>query len=487
MREKRPVDSIRGTQRRSSRRERQGQLDIEMESALRPREIQTRIRAGESVEDVARAAGVPVGRIDAYAGPVLAEREHIAREAQRGSVRRRGETAGHRVLSTAVAERLATRGVDPQTVDWDSFRMEDGRWSVIAAYASGEANRQAMFFFDPKSRFSVAGNDEARWLLSEQSPTHGPQPGRRSPSSRDSDAGLDADAELTLDLNDELALVRVVQDPKSDISARDTVQQPNGLNDDDVQPGESTTQTSVGIVRLVPPNAPDPTEYTTLKEPGRDQSAEGLDPTTTEDDPSETEDDEPVTELDETSELDLLFDMLGGEGYSEDSGRVYPGLTEARPDRGWEPAVVVNYPAEYPVEPAAEPTDRDVERFASDDTSAEEGDAVARGRVPAADEPEELELRLDQPARAPVESQLPPAPNARTDNDASLEDAAPESRSAPASAAAAGTKSAAAPPEPAAPEPVVDKPAAKKAAPKKRKRAEVPSWDEIMFGGPKRP
>ena len=39
-------------------RPRLGQLEIEMESALSPREIQTRIRSGESVEDVARVAGV---------------------------------------------------------------------------------------------------------------------------------------------------------------------------------------------------------------------------------------------------------------------------------------------------------------------------------------------------------------------------------------------------------------------------------------------
>ena len=40
-------------------RPRLGQLEIEMESALTPREIQTRIRSGESLEDVAKVAGIP--------------------------------------------------------------------------------------------------------------------------------------------------------------------------------------------------------------------------------------------------------------------------------------------------------------------------------------------------------------------------------------------------------------------------------------------
>ena len=46
--------------------------------------------------------------------------------------------------------------------------------------------------------------------------------------------------------------------------------------------------------------------------------------------------------------------MLGGDGYSEDSPRVYAGLsdatavpeTETRTDGGWEPAIVINYPVE---------------------------------------------------------------------------------------------------------------------------------------------
>lgn len=455
MRDKRPFDSG-VTVGRSSRHERQGQLDIEMESALRPREIQTRIRAGESVDDLARAAGVPVERIELYAGPVLAEREHIAAQAQRGSVRRRGETAGHRVLRTAVAERLATRGVDPETVIWDSLRMEDGRWSVMARYASGESNREATFFFDPKGRFSVAGNDEARWLLGEQSPTHGPQPGRRSPSTGESGADQDLDAEPTLDLNDQLALVRVVQDSVPT----------------DVESGTETTKPNAGVVRLVPPSAPDPAEYLTVQDSAFQADQQGG--VTSDDESAARADSEPVTELDERSELDLLFDMLGGEGYSEDSGRVYSGLTDARPDGGWEPAVVVNYPADYPAEATPDPLDHEVERFASDDTSDEERRVV--------DEPEELELPLEDDTPAPATTELPAASVSRTDDDAARTVEVTQVVTEVEVIEVEVDIEVETDDVPSAPEPPV-----KKAASKKRKRAEVPSWDEIMFGGPKRP
>ena len=43
-----------------------------MDSALRPRDIQARIRAGETPEEVAALAQASVEKIMAYAGPVLA-------------------------------------------------------------------------------------------------------------------------------------------------------------------------------------------------------------------------------------------------------------------------------------------------------------------------------------------------------------------------------------------------------------------------------
>src|SRR4051795_10581073 len=66
-----------------------GQLETKMDSALRPRDIQARIRGGESAEDVAAAAQTTVDAIMGFAAPVLAERAHIAESAQKSSIRRR--------------------------------------------------------------------------------------------------------------------------------------------------------------------------------------------------------------------------------------------------------------------------------------------------------------------------------------------------------------------------------------------------------------
>jgi len=51
------------------------------ESRLSPREIQERLRAGASVEQIATAAGVSVERIRRWEGPVLAERAYALQRA----------------------------------------------------------------------------------------------------------------------------------------------------------------------------------------------------------------------------------------------------------------------------------------------------------------------------------------------------------------------------------------------------------------------
>ncbi|HWD83853.1 MAG TPA: septation protein SepH, partial [Kribbella sp.] len=176
-------------------RARLGQLEIQMESALRPRDIQARIRAGESPEAVAAVAQMPMERVMAFAGPVLAERDHIANLAQRASVRRRGGgDAPTRNLGAWVTDRLRLRQVDPASAEWDAWRREDGRWAVRVSYfvesennddsgAEPKDEKVAMFAYDAPGRYAVPDDDEARWLVGEQAqvlPTPvQPQPGER--------------------------------------------------------------------------------------------------------------------------------------------------------------------------------------------------------------------------------------------------------------------------------------------------------------------
>ena len=158
-----------------------GQLEIQMESALRPRDIQSRIRAGESPETVAKAAQTTVEAIMPYAGPVLAERAHVADRAQRASLRRTGEQTGQasRTLETGIAEHLRPQHVDPETVEWDSWRREDGRWMLTASYSVAGETGTARFAFDAPGNYVTSENDEARWLVGETHATAEDEPAAR--------------------------------------------------------------------------------------------------------------------------------------------------------------------------------------------------------------------------------------------------------------------------------------------------------------------
>jgi Protein of unknown function (DUF3071) len=148
-------------------RARLGQLEIQLDSQLRPRDIQARVRAGESVEQVAATAGIPVERVMRFAGPVLAEREHIADRARRCAVRRPGGEGPAPLLEDTVTSRLEAKGVALETLQWDAWRRDDGRWLVVTSWQVSGKSRAARWLFDPAGRSVTATDDEARWLAGE--------------------------------------------------------------------------------------------------------------------------------------------------------------------------------------------------------------------------------------------------------------------------------------------------------------------------------
>ncbi|KPN18895.1 septation protein SepH [Arthrobacter sp. Edens01] len=162
---------------------------------MTPRDIQARIRAGASAEDVAELSGHDLAHIRRYEGPVLAEREYIARQAQSVEVAAPMSAAqdSHRSafgdspvsLGEMVSHRLRAFGVDPETVVWDSWRRPEGSWDVVARFSLAENSRvsvgeepPARWTYSPLRRQVTNSN---RWaqLLSELAPVDSPVPARR--------------------------------------------------------------------------------------------------------------------------------------------------------------------------------------------------------------------------------------------------------------------------------------------------------------------
>lgn len=178
-------------------RARLGQIEIEVESHLRPRDIQARIRAGASAEEVAQMGGIPVERVRRFEGPVLAERAFMAERARKTSVRRQGETTGPQ-LGEAVAERLLLRGAEKDTVLWDSWRRDDGTWEVLLVYRVAGEPHSASWTYDPPRRLVQAVDDEARSLIGETAQAQAQEPSfpfvpriARLPRDRPLDRSLD--------------------------------------------------------------------------------------------------------------------------------------------------------------------------------------------------------------------------------------------------------------------------------------------------------
>ncbi len=157
----RPDDRLKAAIRGDRAGSNQTAIDVEVPNMLRPREIQSKIRAGASVEQVASAAGVDIARVERFAHPVLLERARAAELA----------TAAHPVLADGpsvltlletVTTALIARGLDPEGTNWDAWRNEDGRWTVQMAWKAGLSDNVAHFRYAPGAHGgTVTAFDEA--------------------------------------------------------------------------------------------------------------------------------------------------------------------------------------------------------------------------------------------------------------------------------------------------------------------------------------
>jgi Protein of unknown function (DUF3071) len=129
--------------------------------SLAPRDIQARIRSGESAEDVARIAGVPVDRVLRYAGPVLQERAMLAQHARRTRLKSSDKGA---TLAEVVDVRLIEHGVEMEKISWDAYRRDDGTWRVVATWPSGKTKATAVWELDKARQLVAPLDDMAHYL-----------------------------------------------------------------------------------------------------------------------------------------------------------------------------------------------------------------------------------------------------------------------------------------------------------------------------------
>jgi hypothetical protein len=177
---------------------------------MSPRDIQARIRAGATAADVAELSGLPLAKVERYEGPVLAEREYVAQQARKVEVA--SPSPGHDIYRSAfgdnpatlddmVAHRLSAHGIDPSSVEWDSWRRQDGTWTVSAGFQANPGGKAgigeeppALWTFNP-ARKSLQNTNRWAQQLSELEPLDGPVPTRRLSAVSDRPFDFEADAD----------------------------------------------------------------------------------------------------------------------------------------------------------------------------------------------------------------------------------------------------------------------------------------------------
>lgn len=144
------------------------------------KEMQKRLRAGESAESIARDGNISVERVERFAGPILSERIWVINQAHDVSLRKESPREPFTFIDIITAK-LAPHGVDADSLTWHTHRKEDGSWHLEVSYptsnsASHDLGR-ARWSFEMSRRSIHPEDDNARWLLGEEAAPRVPEPG----------------------------------------------------------------------------------------------------------------------------------------------------------------------------------------------------------------------------------------------------------------------------------------------------------------------
>lgn len=139
-----------------------------MDAPVRPKDLQSLMRAGASAEEVSAATGMDLEHVRKYEGPVIAERRWAVQQAQACRI---GWGKDSPILGDLVVDRLATRAVTPASLEWDAMRQGRDPWRISLTFVQGAQEKQARWLLDLSARTVTALDDEARWLTEAASPS----------------------------------------------------------------------------------------------------------------------------------------------------------------------------------------------------------------------------------------------------------------------------------------------------------------------------
>lgn len=178
-------EALRVASRKNHTQKTQPQKELVNNERISPRIIQAKIRAGETPEEIAKQHEISLEQIKRYEGPVLAERFHIVEKAKKIHLKNSEDILpqGYRSifkehpfsLGEVVIHKLVACDVTKDNLEWDAWRVQDGRWIVQAKFKIANEKAQtieektAQWLYDQKDNTITTHNNTAKQLIEKTS------------------------------------------------------------------------------------------------------------------------------------------------------------------------------------------------------------------------------------------------------------------------------------------------------------------------------
>ncbi len=146
---------------------------LEGRTTFAVKEIQSRLRAGESAASISATTDWSLDKIDRFSGPIMQERAYVIGLALETQLRRENASPS---LATATIAQLQPRGVEMTEVEWNTHRNEDATWTIVLQYPHSPSSQKSGFgeahwIFDLENRTLVADDEGARWISGDEKPS----------------------------------------------------------------------------------------------------------------------------------------------------------------------------------------------------------------------------------------------------------------------------------------------------------------------------
>lgn len=132
-------------------------------SKVRPREIQSQIRAGLTANEVAELLSIPLEDVTRFEGPILAERQHMVNQALAVPVLSNIDLDPDQNHSFGSAIRQKLEEYNASQEQWNSWKDETG-WTIQLKFVSNEIHHDARWRFEARHSAITALNTDAKTL-----------------------------------------------------------------------------------------------------------------------------------------------------------------------------------------------------------------------------------------------------------------------------------------------------------------------------------